>query len=84
MTLYERKAIGRELNGPPRCTFCRRGHRVTDQTTVARRRGSGGTLMTEPIVVVRGKHLNYFRLVDQDGSQLGLAVPDGRNMPGVS
>jgi hypothetical protein len=34
--------------------------------------------MTEPIVVVHGKHAGYFKLVDQDGSQLGSAVPVGR------
>jgi hypothetical protein len=51
---------------------------------VARRSGGGGTLITEPIVVVHGEHLGYFKLFDQDGSQLGSAVPVGRTRASAS
>jgi hypothetical protein len=44
---------------------------------VDRRSGRGGTLMTEPVVVVHGRHRGDFELLDQDGGRLGSAVRVG-------
>ena len=42
-------------------------------TSVGRRTG-GGTLTSEPVVVVRGKHLSHFDLFDSSAGQLGRVV----------
>jgi len=40
-----------------------------------RRAGGGGTLLTEPVIVVRGMHRDPLELLDQNGRKLGSANP---------
>jgi hypothetical protein len=85
MTKDERgEAIMSTRYPPPDAPSAEEVAELLTGTKVARRSGGGGTLMTEPIVVVHGEHLGYFKLFDQDGSQLGSAVPVGRTRASAS
>ena len=46
--------------------------------TKVRLRAGGGTLASEPVVVVRGKHRSHFDLFDCRGKPLGRVVQAGR------
>jgi len=50
---------------------------LLSEADVDRRVSGGGTVMTEPVVVVRGRHQDDFELLDQDGRLLGSAVRVG-------
>lgn len=49
------------------------------RTKIRRRGAGGGTLMSEPVVVLRGKHRSHFDLFDCSGESLGRVVQFGRS-----
>lgn len=66
--------FSRQPEHPPALPDAREVTDLLDRANIERRRGTGGTLMTEPLVIACGEHLQDFELLDQDARRLGSAI----------